>query len=149
MTKAIESDRAHLAERTFIELVRAVTHLSCGVADTLRPYRLKAPQYNVMRILRGAGEAGMPCGEIAGRVITRDPDVTRLLDRLERRGLVLRSRSGSDRRIVMARITTEGLAILGKLDAPMLETHDRQLAHMKKKRMRRLVELAQEVRSAK
>ena len=78
----------------------------------------RSTQYNVLRILRGAPE-GLPCGEIANRMITRDPDITRLLDRLEKRGLISRSRETKDRRTVMARITPDGLKLLARLDEPV------------------------------
>lgn len=74
----------------------------------LKALGLTATQYNVLRILRGAGAAGLSCGDVAGRMITRDPDLTRLLDRLEGRGLVTRARDGEDRRVVVTRITGEG-----------------------------------------
>jgi DNA-binding MarR family transcriptional regulator len=90
--------------------------------------------------LRGTPE-GLPSGEIANRMITRDPDVTRLLDRLERRGLILRSREPSDRRVVMAHITPHGLKLLARLDEPVEEVHRAQLGHLGKDRLRVLAEL--------
>jgi DNA-binding MarR family transcriptional regulator len=129
------------------------------VADlTLRPIEemlkttgLSHTQYNVLRILRGASrdaakrgerdgeDDGLPCGEIAARMITRDPDITRLLDRLEARGLVARSREKKDRRVVQARITSAGIQLLKKLDKPM----DVPAAHQ-----RQLLEHLKEIRSA-
>jgi DNA-binding MarR family transcriptional regulator len=94
----------------------------------------------VLRILRGAIE-GLPCGEIANRMITRDPDITRLLDRLERRGLIARSRETRDRRMVTARITPPGLKLLARLDEPVQEAHRRQLGHLGRERLRALTEL--------
>lgn len=89
----------------------------------------------MLRILRGAPE-GLLCGDIGRRMITRDPDITRLLDRLEKRGLISRCREGEDRRRVQARITSEGLALLVRLDRPMRELHRRQLGHLGEKRVR-------------
>ena len=111
-----------------------------GVIQVLRREDLSPTQYNVLRILRGTPE-GLPSGEIANRMITRDPDVTRLLDRLERRGLILRSREPSDRRVVMAHITPHGLKLLARLDEPVEEVHRAQLGHLGKDRLRVLAEL--------
>ncbi len=114
--------------------------LSRGLIAVLKAEDLSATQYNVLRILRGAPE-GLPCGEIASRMITRDPDITRLLDRLEKRGLISRSRETKDRRMVMARITPHGLKLLGRLDEPVQETHRKQLGHLGRDRLRALTEL--------
>jgi len=89
-------------EVTYLELCRTADILSRGVSEVLKVEELSPNQYNVLRILRGAPE-GLPCGEIGTRMITRDPDITRLLDRLEKRGLIVRSREAQDRRRVMAR----------------------------------------------
>src|SRR5215469_2180755 len=93
-------------EAVFLELFRTADMLSRGLLNTLKSEEISATQYNVLRILRGAPE-GLPCGEIASRMITRDPDVTRLLDRLEKHGLIVRAREARDRRTVITRITTE------------------------------------------
>ncbi len=91
-------------EAAFLDLLRTTDMLSRGLIQVLKTEELSATQYNVLRILRGAPE-GLPCGEIASRMITRDPDVTRLLDRLEKRGLISRRRETKDRRTVVAQIT--------------------------------------------
>src|SRR5256886_6213573 len=113
-------------EAAFLDLLRTCDLLSRGPAQVLKTEDLSATQYNVLRILRGAPE-GLPCGEIGSRMITRDPDITRLLDRLEKRHLVSRSRDSMDRRTVLTRITAEGLKLLSQLDGPIQETHRRQL----------------------
>src|SRR6202040_4428131 len=113
-------------EAAFLDLLRTTDLLSRGPAQIIKTEDLSATQYNVLRILRGAPE-GLACGEIASRMITRDPDVTRLLDRLEKRGLISRCRETKDRRTVMARITPEGLALLNRLDEPVRATHRKQL----------------------
>src|SRR5712672_1921079 len=97
-------------EAAFLDLLRTTDMLSRGLISVLKTEELSATQYNVLRILRGAPE-GLPCGEIASRMITRDPDITRLLDRMEKRGLISRSRESRDRRLVLARITPEGLKL--------------------------------------
>jgi DNA-binding MarR family transcriptional regulator len=114
--------------------------LSRGLVPLLKTEELSPTQYNVLRILRGAPE-GLACGEIAGRMITRDPDITRLLDRLEKRALISRSREANDRRMVMARITPGGLKLLARLDKPVQEAHRRQLGHLGRRRLGALTRL--------
>jgi DNA-binding MarR family transcriptional regulator len=120
--------------------------LSRGPVRILKSEDLSPTQYNVLRILRGSPE-GLLCGEIASRMVTRDPDVTRLLDRLEKRGLVSRCRENQDRRTVIARISDEGLKLLGRMDEPVQSAHRRQLGHLGRERLRALTELLREMRS--
>ena len=134
-------------EAAFLDLLRTCDLLSRGPGQVLKTEDLSATQYNVLRILRGAPE-GLPCGEIGSRMITRDPDITRLLDRLEKRELISRSRETKDRRMVMARITPEGLKLLARLDAPVQESHRKQLGHLGRERLRALSELLQACRSS-
>jgi DNA-binding MarR family transcriptional regulator len=129
-----------------VDLVRTCDLLSRGPAQLLKTEDLSATQYNVLRILRGAPQ-GLPCGEIASRMITRDPDITRLLDRLEKRGLISRWRETKDRRVVMARITSEGLKLLTRLDEPVQEVHRKQLGHMGRDRLRALLTLLESARA--
>jgi len=103
-------------------------------------------QYNVLRILRGSPE-GLSSGEIGRRMITREPDITRLLGRLEKRKLITRRRQAEDRRTVVARITPVGLALLGRLDEPVEQAHRRQLGHLGPKRLEQLSELLAACRS--
>src|SRR6267142_454228 len=121
-------------EAVFLDLLRTCDLLSRRPAHLLKTEDLSATQYNVLRILRGAPE-GLPCGEIASRMITRDPDVTRLLDRLEKRGLISRRRETQDRRTVVAQITAEGSKLLIRLDEPVQAGHRRQLGHLGRKRL--------------
>jgi len=127
-------------EALFLELMRTTDMLSRGLVKVLKTEDLSSTQYNVLRILRGSPQ-GLPCGEIASRMITRDPDITRLLDRLEKRGLISRCREAKDRRTVIARITPEGLAVLIRLDEPVQAAHRRQLGHLGRERLRTLTEL--------
>ena len=129
-------------EATFLDLIRTSDRLSRALVQVLKTEDLSATQYNVLRILRGT-PGGLPCGEIACRLITRDPDVTRLLDRMEKRGLIERWRETRDRRVVMAKITPEGLKSVSRLDEPIQETHRRQLGHLGRERLRMLTELLQ------
>src|SRR5947209_3850145 len=146
--KEIKKARGTPEEAAFLDLLRTCDLLSRGPAQFLKSEDLSPTQYNVLRILRGALPAGMPCGEIASRMITRDPDVTRLLDRLEKRELISRCRETDDRRMVMARITPEGLKLLDRLDAPVLDAHRRQLGHLGAEKLKALTKLLIEARSA-
>jgi len=151
MKKAVESGRKGrhvcLEEASFLDLLRTTDMLSRGLVTVLKTEELSSTQYNVLRILRGAPE-GLPCGEVANRMINRDPDVTRLLDRLEKRGLISRRRETTDRRTVIARITKEGLELLARLDEPVQSAHRKQLGHMGRERLGALAELLQLARSA-
>jgi MarR family transcriptional regulator, organic hydroperoxide resistance regulator len=147
MTKAIHSDSktrplGSPEEAVFLELSRTTDLLSRAGAALLKAEDLSSTQYNVLRILRGAPE-GLACGEIANRMITRDPDITRLLDRLEKRSLISRCRETEDRRMVMARITPGGLKLLARMDEPVQQNHKDQLGHMGKKQLRALTKLLQ------
>jgi DNA-binding MarR family transcriptional regulator len=122
--------------------------LTRGADWVLKAEDLSLTQYNILRILRGSPQ-GLPSGEIASRMITRDPDVTRLLDRMEKRGLVSRSRESRDRRLVLARITPEGLKLVNRLDEPVQKIHRKQLGHMGKDRLQALAELLAAARSGK
>ena len=133
-------------EATFLDLLRTTDMLSRGLVRILKTEDLSATQYNVLRILRGSPD-GLPCGEIASRMITRDPDITRLLDRLERRGLISSCRETKDRRMVMARITPDGLKLLARLDEPVGDAHRKQLGHLGRERLRALTELLHAARA--
>src|SRR5271170_3260104 len=113
-------------EAAALDLLRTSDLLSRGPLQVLKTEDLSGTQYNVLRILRGAPQ-GLPCGEIASRMITRDPDVTRLLDRMKKRGLISRARESRDRRLVLARITPEGLKLVNRLDEPVQKIHRKQL----------------------
>src|SRR5688572_3852135 len=91
-------------EEVVLGLVRTADQLAMPMNELLRQAGLSLSQYNILRILRGAGGEGLPCGEISERMVRRDPDLTRLLDRLEKSGLVSRARSTTDRRVVLAAI---------------------------------------------
>jgi DNA-binding MarR family transcriptional regulator len=134
-------------EEAFVNVQRTADALLQGVTETLKPVGLSATQYNVLRILRGAEPKGLACREIGERMVTRDPDVTRLLDRLEDRGLVTRTRDREDRRVITTRITDDGLRILGKLEAPIAKMHTRQLGHLGAERLSKLINLLEQARS--
>ena len=127
-------------EAAFVDLLRTTDLLSRHLAPVLKAEDLSSTQYNVLRILRGALE-GLPCGEIGSRMITRDPDITRLLDRLEKRALISRRRDTKDRRTVLTRITAEGLKTLARLDEPVQTAHRQLLGHLGRARLQALAEL--------
>jgi DNA-binding MarR family transcriptional regulator len=151
MTKATESEKhgrriGSPEEVAFLDLLRTTDMLSRGLVGILKSEDVSPTQYNVLRILRGAGD-GLACGEIASRMITRDPDVTRLLDRLEKRRLITRCRETQDRRTVISRITPEGLKLLARLDEPVQAAHRKLLGHLGRERLRALTELLRVSRS--
>jgi DNA-binding MarR family transcriptional regulator len=133
-------------EAAFLDLLRTADILTRGADWVLKAENLSQTQYNVLRILRGSPD-GLTCGEIASRMITRDPDVTRLLDRMEKRGLISRSRESRDRRLVLARITPEGLKVVNRLDEPVSKIHHKQLGHMGKGQLEALAQLLVAARS--
>ena len=134
-----------LEEAAYVDLLRTTDLLSRRLVPVIKAEELSSTQYNVLRILRGAGTE-LPCGEIASRMVTRDPDITRLLDRLEKRGLISRRREAKDRRTVLTGITSEGLNLLAQLDKPVHEAHARQLGHLSREQLRQLSELLRAAR---
>jgi len=135
-----------LREEVFLNVVRTATELQAYFAELLRAHDLSSPQYNVLRILRGAGDEGLHSGEIGERMVSRDPDVTRLLDRMERRGLIARLRGTTDRRVVSAHLTGEGRRLVDALDAPVAEMHARRLGHLSEQELRTLSDLLERAR---
>lgn len=136
-----------LEGEALVALQRTADQLQWRLSEMLKPYGLSPTQYNALRILRGAKDEGRACSEIAERMINRDPDITRLVDRLERRGLVARSREDRDRRVITTRITPAGLALLESLDHPVEEFNRRTLGPLGKEQLRtllRLLEVARE-----
>jgi DNA-binding MarR family transcriptional regulator len=136
-----------LEDRTFISLQKTADSLGIQAEQLLKPHGLTGTQYNVLRILRGAEPEGLPCRGISERMISHDPDMTRLLDRMEKRGLISRQRQTDDRRVVKTRISPMGLALLKSLDQPVRELHKRQFRHLPAARLRTLAELLEEVRA--
>ncbi len=136
-----------LEDRLFISLQKSADFLGLEAEQLLKPLGLTGTQYNVLRILRGAEPDGLPCSGIGERMISHDPDMTRLLDRMEKRHLITRARQADDRRVVKTRITSAGLAILKNLDQPVRELHKRQFRHIPTARLKTLAQLLEEVRS--
>ena len=135
-----------LEEEVFLGLQRTASLLLQALGRELKVHDLTPAQYNALRILRGAepgaaASGGLTCSEIGERLVSPGPDVTRLLDRLEQRGVVARQRDAGDRRVVRARITAAGLALLAELDAPVAEALGHLLGGLGEKRLRGFVSL--------
>jgi DNA-binding MarR family transcriptional regulator len=138
---------ASLEEEATLNIIRTADGMLQSLTALLKPYRLSPTQYNLLRILRGAGETGLCAREIGNRLLARDPDITRLMDRLEERGAIARSRSKEDRRVVTHRLTRHGLALADSLDAPIAAMHRAGLGHLPATRLRQLIELLELVRT--
>ncbi len=134
-------------EEAILSIARTAALLEHAGAEALKPFKLTITQYNVLRILRGAGDPGLCRNEVGQRLVTKVPDVTRLLDRMEAAGLIVRQRGGEDRRYVATRITEKGLKLLDKIDRELPAIHGRQLGHVGQKRLRELIALLEEVRA--
>ena len=134
-------------EAVYLSLLRTAERLSRGVAETLSRADLTPTQYNALRILRGAGTVGASCSEVGERMVTKDSDITRLLDRLEARGLISRERETKDRRRIVTHITAEGLRVLAELDEPVAETHRKQLGHLGEKQLASIGQLLEAARN--
>ena len=134
-------------EEAILSIARTAAILEHAGAEALKPFNLTITQYNVLRILRGAGDPGLCRNEVGERLVTKVPDVTRLLDRMETAGLIVRQRGGDDRRFVATRITEKGLKLLEKIDRELPAIHGRQLGHVSQKRLRDLISLLEEVRA--
>jgi MarR family transcriptional regulator, organic hydroperoxide resistance regulator len=137
---------ASVEQEAYLNLIKTADLLQQGAAQILRGSQLTETQYNVLRILRGANPDGLKCGEIAERMVTRDPDITRLLDRLEKQGWIERTRSLTDRRVVTSHISEAGLAILAGLDEPLRLKLEGMLSRLGPDRLRLLIELLEEAR---
>jgi DNA-binding MarR family transcriptional regulator len=137
-----------LEEEAHLSIVRTAAVLELEMARVLKPYGLTATQYNVLRILRGAGPAGLCRNEIGARLLRQVPDVTRLLDRLTAMRLIGRQRSDADRRLVRTHITPKGLDQLAALDAPVRAFHRARLEGVSRQRLHQLVDTLSDVRSA-
>ena len=142
-----QTSRATLpsGDRAFIALQKAADKLALQAEQLLKSNGLTGAQYNVLRILRGAEPEGLACSSISERMISHDPDITRLLDRMEKRNLITRQRQSDDRRVVKTRITRSGLEVLKRLDMPIRELHKRQFAHMGTASVKTLADLLENI----
>jgi DNA-binding MarR family transcriptional regulator len=135
-----------LQQEAYLAVVRTATTLTDAMEDLLKPSGISATQFNVLRILRGSGAEGLCRNALRDRMLTRMPDMTRLLDRMEEADLVVRAREGDDRRMVLTRITEKGRRLLDELEAPVMALHKRQMARLSDTQLRSLSDLLTLVR---
>ena len=128
-------------QEAYLNLMRTASVLAADFARVFRQFGLSEATYNTLRILRGSGERGRTCGEVRDMLVAQVPDVTRLIDRLEESGFVQRERGNADRRIVRIRITEQGLSLLARMDATVLDMHRAQLGHMSREELETLIQL--------
>lgn len=135
-------------EEAYLNLLRTSALLANHVERLFRPHGLSESTYNALRILRGAGEGGLTMNGVGQRLVAPVPDVTRVIDALERAGLAERRRCEKDRRVVYAAVTAQGLALLKKLDEPARQIHRDQLGHLTRAELDELNRLMVKVRDA-
>lgn len=138
-----------MEEVASLSIVRTADLLMQKAAVVLKPHALSPTQYNVLRILRGAGHDGASSKDIGSRLLARDPDITRLMDRLEKRGLLVRDRAGEDRRMVIHRLTPAGLDLVNSLDRPIQRMHRDIMRHIEPERLQALTATLEEIRIAR
>ena len=134
-----------LEEELALVLFRLANDLGYEMAELLKAENLSASQYNILRILRGAGETGHACSAVAEGLVVKAPDMTRLLDRMEKQGLITRQREAHDRRVVTTRITEAGLKLLAKLEAPLATLQKQQFKQLSKTKKEQLLTLLEEL----
>ena len=137
---------AHPEEEALLNLVRTHEFLSQRQTGFFKQFQLTPTQYNILRILRGAGKDGVTCSRASERMVKADPDITRLFDRLEARKLLQRERSAQDRRVVVSRITAEGLKLVDAIDEPLAELHKRCMGRIGRKKLAQLIEILESLR---
>jgi DNA-binding MarR family transcriptional regulator len=137
---------ASIEEELLVSLLRTTDVLQERFEQAVRPFNISMTQYNVLRILRGAEPEGRTCSEIGERMIAREPDVTRLLERMEKAGLIKRSRDKEDRRVVVTRITPAGLKLLDKME-PELGEIGGLLKPIGERRIEKTLKLLDDVRA--
>lgn len=135
-----------LEQEAYLSLGRTWAGLEHALSETLKPHGITPTQYNVLRILKGAGEKGLCRSEIMKRMISRVPDATRLLDRMEAAGLIVRARDAEDRRFVTTRITGDGVGVVEAVEEPVLALHRHQLARLGEEDLRHLIRILELVR---
>ena len=128
-------------QEAYLTLWRTYDRLRAIEDEFFARYELSAQQYNVLRLLEADAPEPTPTLKLVERLISRAPDITRILDKLENRRLIRRTRSRIDRRAVLVNITEQGLTLLGQMTDPLAECHDRQLGHMSEASLAKLVRL--------
>ena len=133
-------------QEAYLNLLYTQDKLSEEFSELFKAHGLTQPQYNVLRILRGVGGKGLSTMAILDPMIIRIPDITRLIDRLERGSHIKRTMSKKDRRVIFVKITAKGLDLLSKLDKPVLGLHKDQLGHLTRGELAELNRLLQKSR---
>jgi DNA-binding MarR family transcriptional regulator len=136
-----------LEQEAFLNLWRTYDRLKLVEEELFGRYELTAQQYNALRLLRSVHPQTLPTLAVQARLVSRAPDITRLLDRLEARGLVTRDRSHVNRRVVQVGLTEAGLALLKELAVPLAQCHRRQLGHLSDRDLQCLVQLLNAARA--
>jgi MarR family transcriptional regulator, organic hydroperoxide resistance regulator len=136
-------------QEAYLSVLRTADALQTQVEARLKEFGLTGTQYNALRILRGAGPEGLPCREIGERMITHDPDITRLLNRLEDRGFVERRGTKHDRRVIYGTVTAAGLKLLREMDGPIERQGREMLCHVGQDKLKQLIKLLERVRGGK
>jgi DNA-binding MarR family transcriptional regulator len=137
----------NLGEEAVLNVWRTGDFIARRLHELLKTGGISQTQYNVLRILRGAGADGIACGEIAGRLLTHDPDITRLMDRLVRRGFARRTRLRHDRRVILARITPAGASLLAEMDPLVAQLVDQIVGHIRDPQLKTLIHLLEKARN--
>lgn len=137
---------AQIEEEAFLSIMRTAAVLDHAASQALKAYGITPTQYNVLRILRGAGAGGLCRSEIGERLVTAVPDVTRLLDRMEEMGLITRQRGEEDRRFVTTRLSKKGEDLVNRLDARVADVHAGLFAHVDRRSLKTLIGLLGDVR---
>src|SRR4051812_17963401 len=133
-------------QEAYLQLWRTYDRLRILEDELFGQHDLTAQQYNALRLLRGEHPESLPTLAIAQRLISRAPDITRLLDKLEQRGLIARERMTQNRRVVGVGVTPAGLNLLAELDEPVRKCHERQLGHLSNSQITQLIELLRAAR---
>jgi DNA-binding MarR family transcriptional regulator len=133
-------------QEAFLNLWRTYDRLRLLEDELFSRHDLTAQQYNALRLLKAAQPAKVPTLNLAARLVSRAPDITRLVDKLAERGLVERDRPADNRRVVHVGITQTGIALLDQLDAEVRDCHERQLGHLRPAELRTLIDLLRKVR---
>jgi len=136
-----------LQQQAFLNLWRTYDRLRLLEDELFSRFDLTPQQYNVLRLLRARHPQSLPTLSLASRLVSRAPDITRMLDKLEERGWIVRERPSDNRRLVLVGLTAAGLALVKRLDRPVRECHERQLGHLSKEDLERLIALLSEARA--
>jgi len=135
-----------IEDEAVIALLKTNDHVNRITTETMEPFGITSAQYNVLRILRGTGHEGLPTLELADRMVVHSPGITRMIDRLEKKKLLRRTRSKKDRRVVNCVITEKGLKLLSKMDQPVSDMNKKIVQNLDSKQLDQLVTLLDRMR---